>query len=88
MDTLMWEARAIVGRGEELSAWVHHDVAPELRTRPGVERVEVFTSSAEKSGDERVVLIVVGAPGALPSPPEALVARAPRTWWFRRLEPS
>jgi len=81
-DTLMWEVRAAPARLPELLAWVREQAVPELLTRHGCQRVEVFDAS-----DERVVVIArfAGAAGRLPDPPAALLRREPHAWPFRHL---
>ncbi|MBL7491592.1 hypothetical protein I6A60_38490 [Frankia sp. AgB1.9] len=81
-DTLMWEVRAAPARLPELLAWVRERAVPELLTRPGCLRVEVFDAS-----DERVVVIArfAGPAARLPDPPAGLLRREPHAWPFRHL---
>jgi hypothetical protein len=81
-DTLMWEVRAAPGRLRELLAWVRERAVPELLTRRGCLRVEVFDAS-----DERVVVIArfAGPAARLPDPPADLLRREPHAWPFRHL---
>ncbi|MEU6732146.1 hypothetical protein ABZ929_02900 [Streptomyces physcomitrii] len=76
--TLMWEARAAEGRGEELLRWAR---AQELRPRPT--RRETFRAP----GDRVLVLTWWDAPyeaelPELPEPEAALVSRAVHRWRF------
>lgn len=79
---LMWEAKAVEGRGEELLAWV--------RSRPFAGpplRRETFTAPGE-----RVLVIALWDPDSapepseLPTPPEELSARPVHRWRFERVE--
>jgi hypothetical protein len=82
----MWEAKTEAGRGPLLAEWVHAVALPSLVEAPGLERVEVFASSAGPDGDRVVVIALwTGPPMALPDPPETLVSRAPHEWSFERL---
>ncbi|WP_263169565.1 hypothetical protein [Streptomyces sp. SCSIO ZS0520] len=76
--TLMWEARAAEGRGEELLRWAR---AQELRPRPP--RRETFRAP----GDRVLVLTWWDAPyeaelPELPEPEAGLVSRAVHRWRF------
>jgi hypothetical protein len=70
--TLMWEARAAPGRGDELLAWAleHADADADVY----------------RGGDERVVVIDATGRGLPDAPPE-LVARPPHVWPFERVRP-
>ncbi|MDX2601339.1 hypothetical protein PV379_30130 [Streptomyces caniscabiei] len=78
---LMWEARAVAGRGEELLAWAR---AQELPLRPL--RRETF-----RAPQDRVLVITwwdaeydAELP-ELPEPGEELVSRAVHRWRFESL---
>ncbi|QYX78009.1 hypothetical protein [Streptomyces akebiae] len=78
---LMWEARAVAGRGEELLAWAR---AQELPVRPL--RRETF-----RAPQDRVLVITwwdaeydAELP-ELPEPGEELVSRAVHRWRFEAL---
>lgn len=82
----MWEARTERGLGALLTEWVHTVALPVLTRAPGLERVEVFTTDEDPTGDRVVVIAVwTGPPIALPAPPETLVARPPHEWSFARV---
>ncbi|GEC04967.1 hypothetical protein SSP24_26220 [Streptomyces spinoverrucosus] len=75
---LMWEARAVPGRGEELLAW-----AREQRLEPGPLRRETF-----RAPQDRVLVITwwdaeydAEVP-ELPEPDDELVTRAVHRWRF------
>jgi hypothetical protein len=76
-DTLMWEARVVPGRRDDLLRWVERTVLPALA---GSGTAEVYSG-----GEDRFVVIVrwSAAPGRLPDPPEGLLARAAHQWPFR-----
>ncbi|GGQ81279.1 MULTISPECIES: hypothetical protein [Streptomyces] len=75
---LMWEARAVAGRGEELLAWAR---AQELAGRPV--RRETF-----RAPQDRVLVITWWDAGLdadlpeLPEPDGGLVSRAVHRWRF------
>ena len=75
---LMWEARAVAGRGEELLAWAR---AQELSSRPL--RRETF-----RAPRDRVLVItwwdadLAADLPELPEPVEELVTRAVHRWRF------
>jgi len=79
--TLMWEARAAEGRGEELLAWARRQ---ELPLRPL--RRETF-----RAPQDRVLVLTWwdAAPDAqlpeLPEPGDGLVARPVHRWRFESL---
>ncbi|MEU0407117.1 hypothetical protein ABZ307_04700 [Streptomyces griseorubiginosus] len=75
---LMWEARAVVGRGEELLAWARRQ---ELPVRPS--RRETFRGPQDR------VLVITWWDAAydaelpeLPEPEPALVSRPVHRWRF------
>ena len=67
----MWEAVAAADRIDDLVVWALQHAPPDARVY--------------RSVDDRVVLIDPTA-CELPSPPSALVARAPHTWEFEEVE--
>ncbi len=69
--TIMWEARAADGRGDELLAWV-------LAAAPA-------SAPAYRAGDRVVVLLPAGADVVLGDPPEELLARPIHRWPFDRV---
>ncbi|GAA3734918.1 hypothetical protein [Streptomyces tremellae] len=80
--TLMWEAKAVEGRGAELLAWARAQ-------RPAEEplRRETFRAPGGR------VLVLTWWPGAydtpvpeLPEPPDALLARPVHRWRFEPLD--
>ena len=78
---LMWEARAVAGRGEELLAWAR---AQELPVQPL--RRETFRASQDR------VLVITWWDAAhdaelpeLPDPDGELVSRAVHRWRFESL---
>ncbi|MFJ2259825.1 hypothetical protein ACIOKD_16035 [Streptomyces sp. NPDC087844] len=79
---LMWEARAVAGRGEELLAWVREqDLSPrplrrEVLRAPG-ERVLVITWWDAAYDD---------ALPEFPEPAAGLVARAVHRWRFESVD--
>ncbi|MEV7991102.1 hypothetical protein AB0O67_04075 [Streptomyces sp. NPDC086077] len=79
---LMWEARAVPGRGEELLAW-----ARAQRLDPGPLRRETF-----RAPQDRVLVITWwdAAPDAglpeLPEPDGGLVTRAVHRWRFESVD--
>ncbi|MDT0267800.1 hypothetical protein RM844_16065 [Streptomyces sp. DSM 44915] len=73
---LMWEARAVPGRGAELLAW-----ARDQRLDPAPERRETFTAPQDR------VLVITWWPAdgplaELPEPPAGLCQRPPHRWRF------
>jgi hypothetical protein len=81
--TLMWEARAAEGRGEELLTWTR---AQELAGEPL--RRETFVAPKDR------VLVLTWWPGTyatqvpeLPDPPAGLVSRPVHRWRFEPVEP-
>ncbi|MFF3329388.1 hypothetical protein ACFYWX_07440 [Streptomyces sp. NPDC002888] len=79
---LMWEARAVTGRGEELLAWARSQELPEAALRR-----ETFRAPGER------VLVITwwDAPydaelPELPEPEQRLVARAVHRWRFESVE--
>ncbi|MCC9709153.1 hypothetical protein E4N62_30225 [Streptomyces sp. MNU76] len=80
---LMWEARAVAGRGEELLAWAREQVQ-ELPVRPL--RRETFRAPQDR------VLVITWWDAAydaelpeLPEPDRELVSRAVHRWRFESL---
>ncbi|MEU6989922.1 hypothetical protein ABZ953_04555 [Streptomyces sp. NPDC046465] len=79
---LMWEARAVEGRGEELLAWAR---AQEIDGSPV--RRETF-----RAPQDRVLVITWWDAGPdaelpeLPEPAEGLVTRAVHRWRFESVE--
>lgn len=81
---LMWEARAVEGRGAELLDWVRgQDLAGEPTRR------EVFAAPGDR------VLVITWWPGSydtavpeLPDPPQELVRRAVHRWRFESVDVS
>ncbi|WP_215448552.1 hypothetical protein [Streptomyces sp. ATCC 21386] len=80
---LMWEARAVAGRGEELLAWAREQVQ-ELSVRPV--RRETFRAPQDR------VLVITWWDAAydaelpeLPEPDGELVSRAVHRWRFESL---
>ncbi|WP_019854260.1 hypothetical protein [Actinopolyspora mortivallis] len=80
-ETLMWEARAAVGRQEELLDWVG-GVLEGMRDNAACRCAGLY-----RGGDHRVVVLVEadGLPPELPPPPEELLSRPARQWTFRRV---
>ncbi|HSS25442.1 MAG TPA: hypothetical protein VLL82_13815 [Mycobacterium sp.] len=79
-DTLMWEVRAAPGRRDELVAWVHDIVMPEILALPGPLTVDIY------AGEDHVVVIVLSTvQPTLPAPPPELTARPPEQWPFCRV---
>lgn len=81
---LMWEARAVTGRGPELLDWAR---TRRLAARP--ERRETLAAPGDR------VLVITWWPGAydtlapeLPDPPEELVSRPVHRWRFESVEVS
>ena len=78
---LMWEARAVPGRGEELLAWARAQVLP----RPPLRR-ETF-----RAPQDRVLVVTWWDADAdadvpeLPEPDAGLVVRAVHRWRFESL---
>ncbi|PRH78396.1 hypothetical protein C6N75_15145 [Streptomyces solincola] len=82
--TLMWEARAVDGRGAELLSWAR---AQPLPSDPAPLRRETFTATGDR------VLVLTwwdAADGAevpeLPAPPADLLARPVHRWRFTSVE--
>jgi len=69
--TVMWEAKAVPGRADELLAWASEHAAPGARVYRG--------------GDGRVVVIDEAGTGLPDAPPE-LLARPPHAWPFERVD--
>ncbi len=71
MSTLMWEAKAAPGRGDDLVAYVvgHVDSAAQIY----------------RSADDRVVVIDPSGHGIIDVAAE-LLARPPHVWRFERIE--
>jgi hypothetical protein len=69
-ETLMWEAKALPGRGAELLAWALEHADP---------AAEVY-----RGGDERVV-VIDGTGQGMPAAPPDLLARTPHVWPFERI---
>ena len=88
---LMWEARAVPGRGADLLAWVRAqplDPAPSRREtfRAPEDRVLVITWW---DPDDPAVTGGTGDPGALPELPDpdpALVTRPVHRWRFESVD--
>ncbi len=81
---LMWEARAVEGRGAELLAWARGRT---LAAQPA--RREVFAAPGDR------VLVITWWPGTydsevpeLPDPPQELARRAVHRWRFESVEVS
>lgn len=78
-ETLMWEARAVAGRGPELLAW-----ARAQRLDPAPARRETFTASPD-----RVLVITWWDEGSpiteLPTPPDGLLQRPVHRWRFTQV---
>jgi hypothetical protein len=70
--TLMWEAKAADGRGDDLLSWALENTPAE--------------ASVYRSVDGRVVVIDETDTG-LPDTPAELVARSPHVWRFARVRP-
>jgi hypothetical protein len=68
--TLMWEAKAVPGRGAELLAWVLANAHP--------------AADVYRSADERVV-VIDNTGRDLPEAPPDLLARAPHVWRFEQV---
>lgn len=79
---LMWEARAVEGRGSELLAWVGGRTLPrrplrrEVLTAPG-DRVLVITWWDDSDEEQ---------PPELPEPPTELLTRPVHRWRFSSVE--
>jgi hypothetical protein len=79
---LMWEARAVPGRGEELLAWARRQ---ELPLRP-------LRRETLRAPQDRVLVITwwdavhEAELPELPDPDDALVARAVHRWRFESVE--
>jgi hypothetical protein len=65
--TVMWEAKAATGRGDELLAWALANADP--------------LADVYRGADGRVV-VIDGTGRGLPTPPPELLARAPHVWPF------
>ncbi|MDT0323452.1 hypothetical protein [Streptomyces millisiae] len=76
---LMWEARAVAGRGAELLAWVRDQPLD-----PAPERRETFTAEPDR------VLVITWWPAGqlveLPEPPAGLLHRPVHRWRFTPVE--
>ncbi|MGP4113190.1 hypothetical protein ACTWP5_20030 [Streptomyces sp. 4N509B] len=75
-EALMWEARAVAGRGAELLAWVRSE-----RLDPAPARRETFTASPDR------VLVITWWPAGtrpvdLPDPAPELLHRPVHRWRF------
>ena len=68
--TLMWEAKAMPGRGAELLVWVLANTDP--------------AADVYRSADDRVV-VIDDAGRDLPEPPAELLARTPHVWRFEHV---
>ena len=68
--TLMWEAKAAGGRGDDLLTWALQHAAPDA---------QVY-----RSADDRVV-VIDPTDTDLPDPPADLLARAPHAWRFTQV---
>ncbi|GAA5099690.1 hypothetical protein GCM10023319_62860 [Nocardia iowensis] len=79
--TLMWEAAAEDSAAEALRRWAKHDLRQSVRDCDPDAQIEVYHSH-----DGRVVVIATGdiAQVQPPTPPTALVRRAPHVWRFVR----
>lgn len=83
--TLMWEARATPGRGEDLLAWARAQTLPDRSVRPL--RRETFRAPQDR------VLVLTWWPGTpdhsfpeLPDPPAELTTRPVHRWRFESVE--
>jgi hypothetical protein len=83
MIARMWEVRATASGFADLLSWVCDEALPPLEVLP-----QHVSSDVYSSADHRIVVIATwrNSPGALPDPPEHLVARAPHTWDFTPID--
>ncbi|OAH16274.1 hypothetical protein [Streptomyces jeddahensis] len=88
---LMWEARAVAGRGEELLAWARAQEPADLPSSPGGRTRRLLRRETFRAPEDRVLVITWWDAAydaelpELPEPDGELVTRAVHRWRFESL---